>query len=473
MKKNSLLLSFLILSISLHTTLMAQSYSIVQTGYEYRMKFGDFHFMSILTESGIHAYRPHPGYDINGWGSTWYAQPFLPGAVLGYTNIDSIFADEQGIYTYSTGLVSVNEQEAFGQWNMSLHFEYFPELKKITGTGEYNISLDSNLSYATGDLNLFKIASNYLFDVPLFCDTINGETGDMDNATFYGNTYTNPVTWIPTDSNLIVWDHTDTVSIDVKGCYNNVDAESQGYYPIEPAYKPGLKVTLNSLESGLEMIVGGMYDFELGQDFWEDNVGITPLILASSLQTEFTLGIDFESEVTVSQTDSPVISPEINYFTDSLEVSIYCNTTGAEIFYTIDGSDPTITSQLYTDPFYIDTTTLIKAKSYHCELETSNIAVKEYEKQNQTITDHPGTGTFTVYPNPFTKSLTIECFNLNDGKYKIRIFDVFGVLVLEREVVKKEDLYIRNVNCSKLKTGLYFIEIEVGKNSFVRRIIKN
>jgi len=472
MKNKYLLLSLLILNTYLSPSLFSQPYSIIQTGNEYRLMFEEFHFLSILYENEIHAFRPHPGQDINGWGSTMYAQPFLPGAVLGYTTIDSVVANKQGVNCYSNGFVSMGENENYGNWNMFFHFEYVPEMKKIEGAGEYTISLESNLSNETGDLNLFKIASNYLFDVPLLCDTINGETGDMEKAEFTGNTYANPITWIPTDSNLFVWQYTDSLSIDMKGCYNNVDTEAQGYAPIEPAFKPGIKVTINSIEPGLEMIVGGIYDFELGQDFWEDNVGITPLILKESEKTEFSFAIEFESQVTAHQLDKPVISPAGSQFSDSLEISISCDTLNADIYFTIDGTDPSIISTLYYGPFFIDTTTTIKAKAYKCGLETGEIAVKEYESQNQSIEQHPEKQIFNIYPNPFSESFFIESKLFDTGKFKIRIYDVIGLLVYEKEVLQAGGLFNRTINCSELNTGIYLLVIEIGDRYFVKRIIK-
>jgi len=213
--------------------------------------YNDFHFMTLLPTGGIHAYRPHPGKDINGWGTTWYAQPFLPGATLQYATVDSVVASDLGVFCYSHGLVSRGEFEHLGHWNMNLYFEYIAEMKKIIGTGGYYILLDSILSDSTGDLNLFKIASNYLFDVPLLCDPYYGETGDMYDATVIGSGSAYPFTWSPMDGDLFEFDHTDTLCIDISGQYNNVDTEVLGDPAIEPAYKSGMKVILGSFTQGL------------------------------------------------------------------------------------------------------------------------------------------------------------------------------------------------------------------------------
>jgi hypothetical protein len=472
LKKIILILGQIIFYLGFQTSLSAQTYSVVQTGYEYQMMLDEFHFLSLLNENGIHAYRPHPGSDINGWGSTWYAQPFLPNATLGHSVIDSLIADSNGINCYAHGMVSDSTIFTYGIWNMSMHFQYSVELKKISGSGSYQIYLDDTLYKNTGDLNLFKIASNYLFNVPLLCDTINGETGDMESVEFNGNSYSNPVSWIPTDSNLFVWDYADTLSVDVEGCYNNIDTEAQGYNPIEPAFKPGIKVSLNSLEPGQEMIVGGIYNFELGQDFWEDNVGITPLILASSQQTEFYFTVDFESEVYVDQTTAPEVLPEFPQFADSLEVSIICETEDAEIYYTLNGTNPTIGSTHYSCPFYIDTTTIVKAKAYKCELETSDYAVKEYEMQNQVIIHFPTNQNFNIYPNPFTESFRIESINPYSDCYKISILDITGIMIYQTKIIFPGDKSYKEINSSSFNTGLYIIIIDDGVDLIFKRIVK-
>jgi hypothetical protein len=75
---------------------------------------------------------------------------------------------------------------------------------------------------------------------------------------------------------------------------------------------------------------------------------------------------------------TPVISPNSgNYFTPQ-SVSITCATENAEIRYTLDGSDPVITSTLYTESFTVDTTTVVKAKGFKTGYDASNMATVTY-----------------------------------------------------------------------------------------------
>lgn len=57
----------------------------------------------------------------------------------------------------------------------------------------------------------------------------------------------------------------------------------------------------------------------------------------------------------------PTFSPSAGNYYDSVSVKISIGTAEAKIYYTTDGSEPTINSKLYTTPFTIKKTTTIKA----------------------------------------------------------------------------------------------------------------
>ena len=77
-----------------------------------------------------------------------------------------------------------------------------------------------------------------------------------------------------------------------------------------------------------------------------------------------------------SSVATPVISGTTP-FVGSTQVSINCETSGASIYYTLDGSDPSTSSTLYSDPFTINATTTVKAIAV-LNGETSNVATKTF-----------------------------------------------------------------------------------------------
>lgn len=265
------------------------NYSVSQvidgTAIEYRFYCNGHHFLTIINDSGTFNIRPHPGVDTNGWGSSCYLQPFLPGATLGHTIIESIKTLFNKITVAASGHVSRGDSSTYGTWKIHMQFRYDQTAKRVNGWGYYQIALDNSLSNETGDLNLLKMATNYLDDVPLLTGGI-GDTGDMQYADVDGNGFN--FEWIPPEQpSHFPNDPTNFLSINVKGQLNNVDTAAQGYEPIAPAYKPSLRVILVSRQSATPMIFGGMYDTAKSQMFWEDNVGITPLVLKSSKAKSF------------------------------------------------------------------------------------------------------------------------------------------------------------------------------------------
>jgi len=60
----------------------------------------------------------------------------------------------------------------------------------------------------------------------------------------------------------------------------------------------------------------------------------------------------------------PQFRPEQNVFTETLEVVIVSQTPDVEIRYTMDGSEPTALSPLYTEPFKIERTCMVQARAF-------------------------------------------------------------------------------------------------------------
>ena len=270
------------------------------------------HFMSIITQDangGIFAIRPHPDgeQNDNAWGSTLYLQPFLPGATLKNTIVNVPVVDNEadgfvnGITISASGKVCRGANETFGDWNFSVKIEYvFGEnggrIESVRA-GRFSITLDDLLTAAGGDLNLLKLASNYLHNVPLLNGTI-GDTGDMSEARISFNDRLKRI-WVPPQGTTYPGDLTNILTLDVRGNYNQVDTLAQGHtFRIKPAYKPNMRIRIERLTSDevrSKMILGTAYDESQSQNFAEDNVAILPLILASAPEKRFNFDITFKS----------------------------------------------------------------------------------------------------------------------------------------------------------------------------------
>lgn len=76
----------------------------------------------------------------------------------------------------------------------------------------------------------------------------------------------------------------------------------------------------------------------------------------------------------ISTVETPIFSIAGGTFTKPQTVGITCQTDGAVIHYTTDGTDPGKDSPLYKDAFAIDKTTLIKAIALKEEMKDSAVA---------------------------------------------------------------------------------------------------
>jgi hypothetical protein len=74
----------------------------------------------------------------------------------------------------------------------------------------------------------------------------------------------------------------------------------------------------------------------------------------------------------------PTITPSETYHCEPFIATITCATEGAVIRYTTNGSEPTETSELYTEPIPVSAETTLKAKAWKGAMEPSPIGAANY-----------------------------------------------------------------------------------------------
>ncbi|MGI6197641.1 MAG: chitobiase/beta-hexosaminidase C-terminal domain-containing protein [Candidatus Cloacimonadaceae bacterium] len=74
----------------------------------------------------------------------------------------------------------------------------------------------------------------------------------------------------------------------------------------------------------------------------------------------------------------PVFDPPAGVYTSAIDVSITSATDGAEIRYTTDGSDPSASSTLYSNPIHLTANTTLKARAFADGFEPSVVASADY-----------------------------------------------------------------------------------------------
>ncbi len=79
---------------------------------------------------------------------------------------------------------------------------------------------------------------------------------------------------------------------------------------------------------------------------------------------------------------TPSFSPAGGVYFDPVEVTITTSTSGADIYYTLNGDDPTENDMLFDTPLSISEDVTIRAKAFKTGLEPSSVAIAEYSFRN-------------------------------------------------------------------------------------------
>ena len=117
------------------------------------------------------------------------------------------------------------------------------------------------------------------------------------------------------------------------------------------------------------------------------SVGQKVMVKALAYVKEYPEQITYEKEFALGKVNRPTaVSSEGTPFNWSgNSVTLFTETDGAEIRYTLDGSEPTKNSKLYTGPFTIDDTTTIKAKAFKTDWFDSATATATFTREWYTV----------------------------------------------------------------------------------------
>jgi hypothetical protein len=235
--------------------------------HEIHLMCGATHFASVvITNASVGGtfsavLRSRPGTNINGWGPGHHLAAFLAGsdAAGPVKPVAAATASADGISVTASG--SVNKAGGtYGTWNTTMLLAFDQAGKSISGSGTYQVNLAGSLAAAGADLNLGRMASNYLTGVPLQCGG-TGNTGDTSQvqiervglSTAVWDWVTYPST-CPSESST-------NMTIDAVGNCNDVDTKAMGLTDptIVSVYKPGYSLNFESLSGTPLMIFCGSY----------------------------------------------------------------------------------------------------------------------------------------------------------------------------------------------------------------------
>ncbi|ADL50748.1 chitobiase/beta-hexosaminidase C-terminal domain-containing protein [Clostridium cellulovorans] len=122
---------------------------------------------------------------------------------------------------------------------------------------------------------------------------------------------------------------------------------------------------------------------------------------------------------------TPTFSVGTGTYTSVQTLNISCGTPGATIVYTIDGTEPTSTSEVYTSPISIGGTKTIKAKAIKTGIPDSNTVSSTYT-MNFKIGDVNGDGTINTDDTNMLKSYILSNITSFPVEDKMWVADVDG-----------------------------------------------
>lgn len=156
---------------------------------------------------------------------------------------------------------------------------------------------------------------------------------------------------------------------------------------------------------------------------------------------------------------TPVASQESGVVNQGSFISLSTQTASATIRYTLDGTSPTPSSTIYTNPVQINTNTILKAKTFKNGYIPSNISIYNYTVIN------PGSCGSTINEN-FTLTSDINCSNnipiaFNIGANNI-IFDCNGFSINGSsdsndygiQAISKSGITIKNCKINNFARGI-------------------
>ncbi len=87
-----------------------------------------------------------------------------------------------------------------------------------------------------------------------------------------------------------------------------------------------------------------------------------------------------DRKATVIEPPAPRIQPLVSVFEDELEITIEAAFEDLTIVYTTDGSEPTLSSTVYSEPFAIDKSTTVRTRAYNQDQFLSRVNSASFRK---------------------------------------------------------------------------------------------
>jgi len=195
--------------------------------------------------------------------------------------------------------------------------------------------------------------------------------------------------------------------------------------------------------------------FELATSATVKAVAVKNENVSSISETAFVIEIATEPVI------APTFSVASGEYIDSVMVGISSLTEGALIYYTLDGTEPTVNSMLYTNQLKLEQNTTVKAITVK-DGKLSEVSIAVYTIKLGSSIGGLTSQAIKVYPNPATHSIIIS----SEEKGFASIYNQSGQLLMNKLVLNSA------VDVSKLKSGIYVVSINGENRNSWQKFIK-
>ena len=170
----------------------------------------------------------------------------------------------------------------------------------------------------------------------------------------------------------------------------------------------------------------------------------------------------------VTAPEAPIISPLAGTYFDSVEISLSA-IPGADIYYTLDGTKPTLESNIYAQPFWIYENTQVMASAYKEGLFSDSVSFYSY------VIDHSMNlpllsekQQIQVFPNPFVDEFYLEG-RREWNNIHLQLMDVTGRTL---SVMQKGSGSSLTFPARNLKSGIYYLKIITDNESSTTVVLR-
>lgn len=149
------------------------------------------------------------------------------------------------------------------------------------------------------------------------------------------------------------------------------------------------------------------------------------------------------------------------------KVTLSCETNGATIHYTTDGSNPTASSMVYTDPIVLDETCLLKAIAIKDGCQNSDVAVFNYVVVGPIINSASISPQYHILGRVAASGAKISIDGLDfkaGNKVKLKVLNSSNNTVLEKDIARNDssnefDIVLTKDELNGFAVGNYTVQL--------------